>query len=190
MDLGRQLLVVVTRIDEIADERVLEREKKALIEKLMVPPANVYFHRNYVTDKNADKFIDQSSRTIMLAIKERAKVHFATCGSKYVDVDYSEVHPCFNQPDIVCSSCSTVKSIHWNGKFCKECGNAFPKPLGCERGHSQPFGWAKTFCGRCASKFVPIKIKQCPDGHQKPSSWDKDFCPSCGKRPLTFDEEI
>jgi len=91
-------IIVITRTDAFLNEETLANEKALMLKELPVAPMDVFFHRNYVTDLNCDQAIDQSSRTILLALKNKASVHMLRKPPGYYqEANWSEVHPTFGQ---------------------------------------------------------------------------------------------
>ncbi|KAL6040554.1 Matrilin 2 [Balamuthia mandrillaris] len=64
-------LLVVTRVDDVEEAEENQRLRKEILAKVPVNPSNVFFHKNYVGERERDVNIDLSTRRILRAICNR-----------------------------------------------------------------------------------------------------------------------
>lgn len=71
-ELGYRPIVVITFDDTVEEQDEKLKHRKAMLSKLEADPMDVFFHSNYVHDKNRNISIDLSTRLILKAIWDHA----------------------------------------------------------------------------------------------------------------------
>jgi len=76
-------LLVVTRIDDVEEAGENERLRKEIISRVPMKEADIFFHKNYVTETERDIKVDLSTRRILKAIIQRYEDRFKSKGVDY-----------------------------------------------------------------------------------------------------------